>query len=327
MKSGPMHQAGMKQALLFAIALGACAPSFGAQAAAEAAPAPAQIANRFAASVTPAERFESGSLLVERHGERGTPLILIPGLGSGAWSWQDTVRRFSGEHVIYVVTLAGFDGRAPAASGKALAEAQSSLAGLIASRKLERPVLIGHSLGATLSLGFAEHNSSLIRGVVAIDGLPVFPGTENTPSAQRAQVAAGIKASMAGATKEMFARQQQSYMRGIGVTDIERADELAKLSARSDQGAVVAAMAEAFELDLRAGLPAITVPVLLIAPYFEPDSKQVGITREMKTAYYTSLMAGTPKLEVVSIAPARHFVMFDQPQMLADALRAYLKSL
>jgi pimeloyl-ACP methyl ester carboxylesterase len=176
-------------------------------------------------------------------------------------------------------------------------------------------------------LGETEHNSSLIRGVVAIDGLPVFPGTENTPSAQRAQVAAGIKASMAGATKEMFARQQQSYMRGIGVTDIERADELAKLSARSDQGAVVAAMAEAFELDLRAGLPAITVPVLLIAPYFEPDSKQVGITREMKTAYYTSLMAGTPKLEVVSIAPARHFVMFDQPQMLADALRAYLKSL
>ena len=41
----------------------------------------------------------------------------------------------------------------------------------------------------------------------------------------------------------------------------------------------------------------------------------------------TSLMAGTPKLQVVSIAPARYFVMFDQPQMLAEALRAYLTSL
>jgi hypothetical protein len=38
-------------------------------------------------------------------------------------------------------------------------------------------------------------------------------------------------------------------------------------------------------------------------------------------------MAGTPKLEVVSIAPSRHFVMFDQPRMLADALRSYLNSL
>lgn len=308
----------MKAALLLAFALGACAPAFAAD-----APPPE---NRFAASIVPAERFEAGSLLVERHGQRGTPLILIPGLGGGAWAWQDTVRQFSGEHVLYVVTLPGFDGRA-AAAGKALASAQQSLLALIAARRIDKPVLIGHSLGAVLSIGFAEQHSDLIRGVVAIDGLPVFPGTENTPAAQRAQVAAGVKAGMAGAGKERFALQQQQYMRGIGVTDTARADELAKLSARSDQGAMVDAMAELLELDLRPGLAGIKVPVLLIAPYFEPDSSQMGMTREMKTAYYASLMAGTPKLQVVSIAPARHFVMFDQPQMLADALRSYLKSL
>ena len=308
----------MKAALLLAFALGACAPSFAADA--------PQPENRYAASIVPAERFEVGSMLVERHGQRGTPLILIPGLGSGAWAWQDTVRQFSGEHIVYVVTLAGFDGRAPVA-GKALDNAGQSLRELIVSRKLDKPVLVGHSLGAALSIAFAEQHSDLIRGVVAIDGLPVFPGTENTPPAQRAQIAAGIKASMAGAGKEMFALQQQQYMRGIGVIDMARADELAKLSARSDPGAMVDAMGELFALDLRLGLPNIKVPVLLIAPYFEPDSSQTGTTREMKTEYYTSLMAGTPKLQVVSIAPSRHFVMFDQPQMLADALRAYLESL
>lgn len=308
----------MKAALLLALALGVSAPSFAADA------APPE--NRFAASIAPAERFEAGSLLVERHGQRGTPLILIPGLGSGAWAWQDTVRQFSGEHVVYVVTLAGFDGRAPAA-GKALANAQQSLLALIAARQIDKPVLIGHSLGAALSIGFAERHSELIRGVVAIDGLPVLPGTENTPPAQRAQVAAGVKAGMAGASNEMFLIQQQRYMRGIGVTDTARADELAKLSGRSDQGAMLDAMAELLALDLRPGLSDIKVLVLLIAPYFAPDSAQMGMTREMKTAYYTSLMAGTPKLRVVSIAPARHFVMFDQPQMLADALRTYLQSL
>ena len=308
----------MKAAVWLALALGACAPSFAAEA--------PQLANRFAASIVPAERFEVGSMLVERHGQRGTPLVLIPGLGSGAWVWQDTVRRFSGEHVVYVVTLAGFDGRAPTA-GKTLENALQSLRELIVSRKLDKPVLVGHSLGAALSIGFAQQHSDLIRGVVAIDGLPVFPGTENTPSAQRPQVAAGVRASMAGASKELFALQQQQYMRGIGVTDMARADELAKLSARSDLGTVVDAMAELFALDLRPGLPNIKVPVLLIAPYFEPDSAQTGTTREMKTAYYTALMAGTPKLQVQSIAPARHFVMFDQPQMLADALRGYFKSL
>jgi pimeloyl-ACP methyl ester carboxylesterase len=308
----------MKAALLFALALGVCAPSFAAE--------PAPLENRFAATIAPAERFEVGSMLVERHGQRGTPLILIPGLGSGAWAWQGVVREFSGEHVVFVVTLAGFDGRA-AVAGKTLDNARQSLRQLIVSRKLDRPVLVGHSLGAALSIAFAEQDSDLIRGVFAIDGLPVFPGTEDAPAAQRPQIAAGIKARMAGASKEMFALQQQQYMRGVGVTDMARADELARLSARSDPDAMIGAMAELFELDLRPGLKDIKVPVLLVAPYFEPDSSQTGTTRAMKTEYYTQLMAGTPKLQVTSIAPARHFVMFDQPQMLADALRAYLKSL
>lgn len=307
----------MKAALLLALVLG-CAPAFAADA--------PQPANRFAASNVPAERFEVGTLLVERHGQRGTPLILVPGLVSGAWVWQDVVRKFSGEHVLYVVTLPGFDGRAPSA-GKMLDGAQQSLRQLITSRKLDRPVLVGHSLGAVVALSLAAQNSSLVRGVVAIDGLPVFPGTEMAPADQRSALAAGFKARMPVSDPQAFALQQQQYMRGIGVIDMARADQLAKLSARSDPGAMLAAMGEVVELDLRPALPAIAVPVLLVAPYFEPDSSQMGMSRDAKTAYYTSLMAGTPNLQVVSIAPARHFVMIDQPQMLADALRAFLKSL
>lgn len=309
----------MKAALLFALILGACAPSF-------AADVPPPPANRYAATIVPAERFEVGGMLVERHGQRGAPMILIPGLGSGAWAWQDMVRRFSTAHVVYVVTLAGFDGRAPVA-GNPIDNARQSLRQLIVSRKLDRPVLIGHSLGGALSIAFAEHDSGLIRGVVAIDGLPVMPGSEHMPPAQRAAIATSVKAQMAGGTREQFEMGQRQYMRAIGVVDMDRADELAKLSARSDQAAMGEAAAALFAIDMRAGLADIKVPVLLIAPYFEPDASQRGLTRDMATGYYTSLMAGTPKLQVVTIAPSRHFVMFDQPEMLADAVRAWLQSL
>lgn len=308
----------MKAALLFAMILGASAPAFAAD-----APAPQ---NRYAAAIAPAERFEVNGMLVERHGQRGTPLILIPGLGSGAWAWQDTVRRFSGEHAVYVVTLAGFDGRAPMA-GNPIDNARQSLRQLIVSRKLDKPVLVGHSLGGALSIAFAEQDSSLIRGVVAIDGLPVMPGTEDMPASQRVAFGRSMKERMAGGTKEQFALGQQQYMRGIGVMDMEKADELAKLSARSDQGAVGEAAAALLAADFRPGLKDISVPVLLVAPYFEADGSQRGLTRDMATGYYTSLMAGTPKVQVVSIAPSRHFVMFDQPDMLADALRGFLKTL
>ncbi|WLI91231.1 alpha/beta hydrolase [Massilia sp. R2A-15] len=308
----------MKAALLLALILGACAPSFAAE-----APAPQ---NRYAATIAPAESFEVNGMLVERHGQRGSPMILIPGLSGGSWAWQDTVRRFSAEHVVYVVTLAGFDGRAPMA-GNPIDNARQSLRQLIVSRKLDKPVLVGHSLGGALSIAFAEQDSALIRGVVAIDGLPVMPRTESMPAAQRAAIGGAMKARMASSSAEQFALDQQQFMRGTGVVDMERADELAKLSARSDPGAVGEAAAALIAADFRPGLKDITVPVLLVAPYFEPDAVQRGLTREMAKDYYTSLMAGTPKLQVVSIAPSRHFVMFDQPDMLADTLRGFLKSL
>ncbi len=304
--------------LTLAVALGVAIPGL----AAELAPP----ANRFAATIVPAERFDVGATLVERHGERGTPLILIPGLASGAWAWQETVRRFAGEHVVYVLTLPGFDGR-PAVEGAGLKAAQQALSDLIATRRLRQPVLIGHSLGGTLALGFAAQHPALVRGVVSVDGLPVLPGTEEWDSVERYRKAGAIGGRILAATPTMFAAQQQDYMRGTGVVDMARADELAKLSARSDPAAVTRYMAEAIALDLRGALPSITAPVLVISPYFEADAEQMRMTEAAKLAYYQALMAGTPNLKVVTVAPARHFAMFDQPQKVNDAIGQFIKDL
>jgi DNA-binding XRE family transcriptional regulator len=93
-------------------ALLACATAFGAAVPAAAADTPAP-ASRYAATIAPAERFEIDGVLVERHGSRGRPLILIPGLASGSWVWQARSAPFR-DHALYVLTLPGFDGR-PAA--------------------------------------------------------------------------------------------------------------------------------------------------------------------------------------------------------------------
>ena len=289
-------------------------------------PAFAAESNRFAATAVPVERFDVGATLVERHGSKGSSLILIPGLASGPWAFQDTIRQFSGEHVIYVLTLPGFDGR-PAVDGKGMAAAQESVRQLIETRKLKQPVLIGHSLGATLALALAAANPGLVRGVVAIDGLPVLPGTENWPPEQRKQMVAMINAPKPAPTAEAFAAQQQQYMRGTGTLDMARADELAKLSGKSDAAAVNRYMADDVALDLRSVLPAIKGPVLVIAPYSPVDAGQQPMDEAGKAAYYKSLMQGTPDVTVKTVSPARHFAMFDQPQLVAAAIDAYLKAL
>jgi pimeloyl-ACP methyl ester carboxylesterase len=308
----------MKRTLLFALMLAAFTPAFGAD--------PAPEPNRFAATIVPAERFDIGGMLVERHGAKGRPLVLVPGLATGSWVWEDTVRRLKDTHVLYVVTLPGFDGR-PAPTGNGLQAASTTLRELVTSRKLARPVFIGHSMGAILAIALAEQNPELVGGLVAIDGLPVFPGTENMSADQRAQMAEGIRGRAGSLTPQVFAAQQKQYMRSIGVTDITRAEELAKLTARSDPAATTDYMASLLALDLRPGLAGIKAPVLVLAPWFEADASNNTMSMPDKVAYYKSLMAGTPKLEVVGIPEARHFAMIDQPDAVANAIASYLKSL
>ena len=315
----------MKAAIVLALAMALAA---GAPALAQQAPA---APNRFAASIAPAERFEVAGMLVERHGNQGRPVVLIPGLASGSWVWQDLIRRLMNENkdghkdarTLYVVTLPGFDGR-PAPAGASFAAARAALVELVNKRRLARPVLVGHSMGGALALAVAQDLPDAVAGVISVDGLPVFPGTEDLPPAQRPQLAAGIRARLDAAAPGVYAEQQRQYMRSQGVVDMGKADDLAALALRSDRGAVGSYMADVFALDLRPALPKIAAPVLVLVPYFEPDASQDQVSSALKVEHYRRLMAGTPKLAVKPIANARHFLMIDQPEALADAVRGFL---
>jgi pimeloyl-ACP methyl ester carboxylesterase len=293
-----------------------------ASGAADAAPAP----NRYAATIAPAERFELGGILVERHGAQGRPLILVPGLASGSWVWQDTIRAFAADHAVYVLTLPGFDGRPPAGPAP-FAAARAAIEELIASRHLAKPVIVGHSLGGILALAVAEDKAAAIGGIVSIDGLPVMPGTEDMPPVQRAQFADATRLQIGRQPAALFARQQQAYMRTIGVLDMGRADALAQLTAKSDPASVGLWSADVLTLDLRPGLKSIQAPVLTIVPYLDLDSTQQGLTPDGKADYYRALMEGTPKLQVVTVSPARHFAMFDQPEAVIVAIRTFIGTL
>jgi pimeloyl-ACP methyl ester carboxylesterase len=307
--------------ILFALMFAAASPIFAAD------PQPQQQPNRFASVLAAAERFEIKGMLVERHGSGGRPLVLIPGLASGGWVWQETVRAFAGTNTVYVVTLPGFDGR-PAVEGNPFDAARDALKELIVSRRLAGPVLVGHSLGATLSIAVSEDIPERIGGAVAIDGLPVMPRTEGLPPEQRAAMAENMQRQMAASTGPAFAAQQRQYMRAIGSTDMGKADDIARLTSRSDPQAVAAYVGAVMAADLRPGLAKIQAPVLVLAPFYGPDSAAMGgISASDKVAYYRELMTGTPKLDVVQIDNARHFAMIDQPAAVNDALRTFLKKL
>ena len=286
------------------------------------------VANEVSRPSTATE-YQIGSMYVEQYlnpNAKGAPVILIPGLSSGAYVWDDTVKALQNKHSIYLITLAGFNGK-PAMPGAKLLKAKESLAELIRIKNIQNPILIGHSLGAALSIWFAEDYSNLISGVFAVDGLPVMPRSENLTTEQRQAMSQGMKTQMSGVTQEVFADQQLKYMQVIGVIDQELAKKLAIRSATSDRIAFVDYMTELFATDMRKDLPSITVPLAVVSPYYEKDFVSIPMSENQKTAYYASLLSGVKNLQMISISNARHFVMLDQPAIFNDKLQSFINSI
>lgn len=287
-----------------------------------------------AAESAPVERV--GTLQVQRHGDHGRPVILIPGLECGPWVWQRTIADLEKTHVVYAVTLAGFDGVPPPApdakAGTLLDRADASLLKLIETKHIDKPVLVGHSIGGTLSLRFAGEHAKLLSGVVAVDGLPVFPNMDRMSAAQRHAAAAQMQAHMGAMTPAQFKAAALPYMLRMGVIDPKEAARVAPLVARSDAKATADYMAADMAADYRSGLKQANLPILEISPYNAPDfaavaamSKQPLMTEAQKTAYYQDLLANAPNAKVVSVSPSRHFVMLDQPVKFQQTLDGFLK--
>src|SRR5699024_517867 len=151
----------------------------------------------------------------------------------------------------------------------------------------------------TLAIRFAEMHSDLLAGVVAVDGLPVFPGTGSLTGEQRQARARAMKTRMASMSADQFKAQQTRYMQYMGVKDDDLAQRCGKLQARSDPAATAEYMAEDMARDDRADLKNIHVPLLEISPYNAPDFEQAAkrsgqplITEQAKTALYQKILSG-----------------------------------
>jgi len=288
--------------------------------------APAQAAT-LPPAPTPAESFDTGMLHVDRYGSGSQTLILIPGLGSGPWSWYGTIAHFSPSYTIYALTLAGFDGR-PATSEKPLFQAFSDdFWQMLSARNIVSPVVIGHSLGGTLAILLAEQHSDRLRAVVAVDGMPIFPLLANKPADQRVAIAAQASGMYAALTPASALSYETNYMQEIGTLNPDLVAPTSQLLARSDPKAVAAWLQADLVADLRPDLSKITIPLLEIMPYDPVMDAKAGFTQAQAVALYQSLLNGAPHATVVPIGPSRHFVMLDRPDAFYAAVHQFLNGL
>lgn len=252
---------------------------------------------------------------------RGQPMILIPGLATGGSVWDSTVEHFKDRYEIHVITLAGFAGQ-PRIDAPLLSTARSEIPAYIRSRKLNCPILVGHSLGGFLALAIAADEPKLIAAVVSVDGVPFLPALMNpaaTVDSMRGQ-AESIRKRFAGMSPEQYAAQNRSSLASL-ITASSSVAAVAETGGRSHPAVVGEAVADAMTTDLRPLVSKIEAPVLLIgAGGLMPSEYRTAASKA-----YEAQIASIPRHRFVLAEKSRHFIMIDDPEFLFATMEPFLK--
>jgi len=287
-----------------------------------------------AAPGAPAASFDVGTLHVDRYGSGADAVVLVPGLGCGPWVWFGAIPHLVASHRVYVVTLPGFAGRPAqtAVAGQVFATTERDLEGVMDREHLKAPVLVGHSLGGSIAIGFGERYPARARAIVSVDALPVQLALAYQPSDERKKQADSAAVSFGAlASPEQTRAYQMQNVATTGALDAGQFDQILTHELESDRATVTADLREDLETDLRPALPKLTAPLLVVVPYDLADNSTppavqppIVFQQSQKVAAYRALLAGAPHATLVPIAPARHFVMIDAPQAFQTALDAFL---
>lgn len=253
----------------------------------------------------------------------GPAIVLIPGLLSAGEVWDSTVERYKDRYTLHVLTLAGFGGPAPVGA-PFLSRVRDEVITYLREQKIQKAVIVGHSLGGFLAFWIGATAPDLVGGIVAVDGVPFLPGLSN-PSASVESTkgqADQIKAIYSSLSKEQLVAQSKMGLAAMitAPADVERA--LAWV-AKSDAATTGLAVAEVMATDLRPEVEKITVPTLLIGALGAAPE----VMRPAMAKSYTAQVSRIKSVRVVMAEKARHFIMFDDPSFLFSTLDEFLASL
>jgi N-formylmaleamate deformylase len=267
-----------------------------------------------AAAVT--AEAEAALFTVQRTGPKaGTALIFIPGLASPAEVWEGIVGGYADSHDVHVLQLAGFAGVPAVQRTPFLETVTDELAAYIRHHGLRSPVVVGHSLGGFLALQLAIRHPDLPGALVVVDGLP-FLAAAQVPGATAESVreqAEMMRRMMAAQTPEQL-RQNQQMLMPMMMVDRELALRLAERTAQSDPWAVAQGMYELMTVDLRDELASIRVPVRVVGSWVAYGA------REQVEANFVRQFERLPAAEIVLSEAGRHFLMYDDPALVAAAI-------
>lgn len=229
--------------------------------------------------------------------EHETTFVFIPGSGGDHTLWLYVLDRLRGDFNLLAVNLPGH-GESQGAGEADVGRYVDWVKDILAVYEVTTPIIVGHSLGAAIVLTFAVTYPHLIAGVVAIGGgarMPVNP-----------MIFEAIKKDLAG-LMAMTAK--------IGVAKKNRERLAPLLTARSPHpDTLYGDFLACDRLAIEEELSKIRIPTLIVCGE-EDKMTPPNLSRE--------LAARIPGAQLVLIPETGHMVMLEEPERLAEELRAF----
>ena len=273
-------------------------------------------------TVAPQPAFASDRISVSVVGQ-GPDVVLIPGLGSSPAVWREAVAAVPG-YRYHLVQVKGFAGVAAEANGEGevVGPVAEEIARYIAERHLDRPALVGHSLGGTWAMLVATAHPDLVGRVMVVDMLPFLGAVLGGPGATVPEIeprAAVIRQQAMARTEEQRAAEIERDVAGM-VRNQSRLPDALRDAAASDPAVTAEAYYDLLVTDLRAQLARYRGPltVLWVVPAGMP------VTEPDMALYYQASYAAAPNRTLTHIPNSAHFIMWDAPERFQRELRNFL---
>jgi pimeloyl-ACP methyl ester carboxylesterase len=250
---------------------------------------------------------------VQKTGNGKQAVIFIPGFACSGEVWKETKSHFEQDYVCYRLTMAGFAGAKPQENAT-FESWEKAIVQYIQDNKIEKPIIIGHSMGGGLALAIASDYPNLPSKIVVVDALPcLLAMTDPAFKSKENNDCSPIVKQLMGMTDKQFYEMQKNTMPRL-LSNTAMLETVVNWSVKSDRKTFAEMYCDFSNTDLREKIKNIKCPsLILLESYFKNFKPAVE-------DQYKNLKGG----ELQYADKGLHFIMYDDKEWFFSQLNNFL---